>query len=208
MDETLVYIVDDDISMAESLAWVIGSIGLQTKLFTQAETFLKEHNPAKPGCILIDVRMPKISGPEIQVELNSKREAGMPIQPIIFMSGYADIPLTVKVMRFGALNFLTKPFNHQVLLDTINEALRIDSDNRIKYETKKEISRKFSILSARELQILMGILNGKPNKSISTSLNISTKTVEAHRASLIKKMKVKSLSELIKIALSNDFTKN
>lgn len=202
--ESLVYIVDDDPGMTESLAWVIGSVGLETQLYTDPEAFLKEYDPQKPGCILVDARMPKMSGPELQLKLKNLRETGMPVQPVIFISGYPDLPLAIRVMRLGALNFLIKPFNNQLLLEAINEALQIDYENRIKYETKKNMKKKFSILSSRELQVLAGIICGKPNKCISNSLNISTKTVEAHRASLIRKLGVKSLPELIKIAIASN----
>jgi len=202
-DDSLIYVIDDDQAMIESLAWIIETIGLKAKTYTQAEDFLNEYAPRVPGCILMDVRMPGMSGPELQLKLNELKKSGIPVQPIIFISGYEDVSLTVRVMKAGALDFLTKPFNNQILLETINKAIRYNKETMIRQQEHKRSLEKFSSLSTREMQVLRGIIDGKPNKIISIDLNISMKTVEAHRASLMKKMKVKSISELVKIVLSN-----
>jgi FixJ family two-component response regulator len=198
--EQIVYVVDDDQAMVESLSWVIESVGLKAKTYTRAQDFLDNYDPLQPGCLLLDVRMPGISGPELQTKIN---ELGSPSLPIVFISGHGDVPLAVRVMKAGAIDFLTKPFNDQVLLESINKALRIDKSNREKQEESALAEAKFALLSHREVQVLQGIVAGKQNKVISAELNISLKTVEAHRASVMKKMRVKSVPELVKLVLTN-----
>lgn len=198
--EAVVYVVDDDQAMVESLSWIIQSVGLKAKAFTRAQDFLDQFDPHQHGCLLLDVRMPGMSGPELQNKLNAY---SAPILPIIFISGHGDVPLAVRVMKAGAIDFLTKPFNDQVLLESINKALRIDKINRDKQQENAQAEAKFALLSPREVEVLQGIVAGKQNKVISAELNISLKTVEAHRASLMKKMGVKSVPELVKMVLTN-----
>jgi two-component system response regulator FixJ len=198
--DPIVYIIDDDHAMVESLSWVIESIGLKVKTHTRAQDFLEDYDPQQHGCLLLDVRMPGMSGPELQSKLN---EHGSPTLPIIFISGHGDVPLAVRVMKAGAIDFLTKPFNDQVLIESINKALRTDKANREKRQESAQARAKFALLSPREVQVLQGIVAGKPNKVISAELTISLKTVEAHRASVMKKMGVKSVPELVKLVLTN-----
>lgn len=197
--DPVVYVVDDDEAMVESLSWIIESVGLNAKTYTRAQDFLDEYDSAQHGCLLLDVRMPGMSGPELQLRLN---EQGATL-PIIFISGHGDVPLAVRVMKAGAVDFLTKPFNDQILLESINKALRLDKTNREKQEENAQAEAKFALLSPREIQVLQGIVAGKQNKIISAELNISLKTVEAHRASVMKKMSVKSVPELVKLVLTN-----
>ncbi|HSW69089.1 MAG TPA: response regulator transcription factor [Gammaproteobacteria bacterium] len=197
--EPIVYVVDDDQAMVESLSWIIESVGLKAKTYVRAQDFLDEYNPIQHGCLLLDVRMPGMSGPELQLRLNEKSAA----LPIIFISGHGDVPLAVRVMKAGAVDFLTKPFNDQLLLESINKALRYDKTNREKQQVNAQAEAKFALLSPRETQVLQGIVAGKQNKVISSELNISLKTVEAHRASVMKKMSVKSVPELVKLVLTN-----
>jgi two-component system response regulator FixJ len=198
--EPIVYIVDDDQAMVESLSWIIESIGLRFKTYVRSQDFLEAYDPQQHGCLLLDVRMPGMSGPELQTKLN---DHGLPTLPIVFISGHGDVPLAVRVMKAGAIDFLTKPFNDQVLLESINKALRIDKANREKRQENAQARAKFALLSPREVQVLQGIVAGKPNKVISAELNISLKTVEAHRASVMKKMSVKSVPEIVKLVLTN-----
>ncbi len=195
----MVYVVDDEQVMVESLSWIIESVGLKAKTYTRAQDFLNEYSPDQHGCLLLDVRMPGMSGPELQLKLN---ELGATL-PIIFISGHGDVPLAVRVMKAGAVDFLTKPFNDQILLESINKALRLDKTNREKQQENAQAEAKFALLSPREVQVLQGIVAGKQNKVISAELNISLKTVEAHRASVMKKMSVKSVPELVKLVLTN-----
>jgi two-component system, LuxR family, response regulator FixJ len=151
--DPIVYIIDDDQAMVESLSWIIESIGLEVKAFTRAQEFLAEYNAQQHGCLLLDVRMPGMSGPELQLRLN---EQGLPTLPIIFISGHGDVPLAVRVMKAGAIDFLTKPFNDQVLLESINKALRLDKANREKRQESAQARAKFALLSPREAQVLQG----------------------------------------------------
>ncbi len=198
--DPIVYIIDDEQAMVESLTWIIESIGLKVRSHIRAQDFLAEYDPQQHGCLLLDVRMPGMSGPELQSKLN---EQGSPTLPIIFISGHGDVPLAVRVMKGGAIDFLTKPFNDQVLIESINKALRTDKANREKRQESAQARAKFALLSPREVQVLQGIVAGKPNKVISAELNISLKTVEAHRASVMKKMGVKSVPELVRLVLTN-----
>ena len=204
MEESIVYVIDDDQAMVESLSWVIESVGLRVRTYTRAQDFLEEYDSQKPGCLLLDVRMPGMSGPELQSKLNELSEQGVSVPPIIFISGHGDVPLAVRVMKAGAVDFLTKPFNDQILLESINKAVRTDKANRDKRQESAEAHAKFALLSVREAQVLQGIVAGKANKVISAELKISLKTVEAHRASLMKKMSVKSVPELVKLVLANN----
>jgi two-component system response regulator FixJ len=199
--ESVVYVVDDDQAMVESLSWMIESVGLKVKTFVRAQDFLDQYDPEQPGCILLDVRMPGMSGPELQTKLN---DLGSPTLPVIFISGHGDVPLAVRVMKAGAVDFLTKPFNDQILLESINKALRLDKSNREKRQENAQAEAKFALLSPREAQVLQGIVAGKQNKVISAELKISLKTVEAHRASVMKKMSVKSVPELVKLVLNSN----
>jgi len=199
--EPIVYVVDDDEAMVESLSWMIESVGLNVKTYTRAQDFMDEYDPLQPGCLLLDVRMPGMSGPELQTKLNLQNQ---PLLPIIFISGHGDVPLAVRVMKAGAVDFLTKPFNDHVLLESVNKALRLDKANREKQQENAIATAKFALLSPREVQVLQGIVAGKQNKVVSSELKISLKTVEAHRASVMKKMGVKSVPELVKLVLNND----
>jgi len=201
--DQIVFVVDDDQAMVESLSWVIQSVGLKVKTFIRAQDFLDQYDPVQSGCILLDVRMPGMSGPELQSKMAAY---GMSTLPIIFISGHGDVPLAVRVMKAGAVDFLTKPFNDQVLLESINKALRLDKANREKQQESAQAEAKFALLSHREVQVLQGIVAGKQNKVISAELKISLKTVEAHRASVMKKMGVKSVPELVKLVLTNHVT--
>lgn len=198
--ESIVYVVDDDQAMTESLCWIIESVGIKVKTFTNPQDFLNQYDPEQPGCLLLDIRMPGMSGPELQNKLNTQEQS---VLPIIFISGHGDVPLAVRVMKAGAVDFLTKPFNDQVLLESINKALRLDKSSREKQQKNAQAEAKFALLSPREVEVLQGIVAGKQNKVISAELKISLKTVEAHRASVMRKMGVKSVPELVKLVLTN-----
>lgn len=195
-----VFVVDDDEAMQESLSWVIQSVGLPVKTFSSAQAFLAEYEPKQTGCLLLDVRMNGMSGPELQTQLNA---LNIKI-PIIFISGHGDIPLAVRAMKAGAIDFLTKPCNDQVLLESINKAIQIDTDNRKENEARLKATKIASQLTPREHEVMSRITAGKLNKVISNELKISLKTVEAHRASVMRKMEVKSLPELVELVLKYD----
>ncbi len=199
-EDAVVYIVDDDQAMTESLSWMVESVGFKTKTFSNAKSFLESYDAEQSGCLILDVRMPEISGPELQDKLNNQNIN----IPIIFISGHGDIPLAVRVMKAGAIDFLAKPFNDQTLLESINKAIRIDRQKREELFENKEILERAGHLSPRERQIMCHIVSGKLNKVISADLEISLKTVEAHRANIMKKMQVKSLPKLVATVINNN----
>lgn len=195
-----VFVVDDDEAMQESLSWIIQSVGLPVKVYSDAQSFLNEYLPSQAGCLLLDVRMPGMSGPELQTKLKDLKIT----LPIIFISGHGDIPLAVRAMKAGAVDFLTKPCNDQVLLESINKAMQLDANKRKFNEEKIRAQKVADQLTPREHEIMCRIVTGKLNKTISAELNISLKTVEAHRASVMKKMEIQSLPELVELVLKHE----
>lgn len=198
--EPVIYIIDDDIDMVNSIIWILDSVKLTIKSFSNPKEFLNSVDLKKHGCILVDVRIPIISGLELQNRLN---KMGSKL-PIIFISGYSDPILVAQVMKKGAIDYLPKPFNDQHLLESVNRAIQIDNAYRMKQIETEEIKSKFDLLSLREIQVLYGIMEGNQNKLISNQLKISLKTVEAHRASMMKKLGVKNILQLAKLMLSQD----
>lgn len=198
--EPIIYIIDDDIDMVNSIIWILDSVKLAVKTFSNPKEFLNKIDLTRHGCILLDVRIPVISGLELQKRLN---KLGSKL-PIIFISGYSDPMLVAQVMKNGAIDYLPKPFNDQHLLDSVNRAIQIDNQYRVKQLEIEEIKSKFDLLSLREIQVLYGIMDGNQNKLISNQLKISLKTVEAHRASMMKKLGVKNILQLAKLMLSQD----
>jgi len=193
--EPLVYLVDDEYAVRDSLALLIESTGQTVKSFASAEAFLTHYNPEQPGCLLLDVRMPSMSGLELQDELLS-REISI---PIIFMSGHAGIPDSAKAFRAGAVDFLEKPFDNETLLMRIEEALNKDIASREHLNEHREIKKHLIQLTVREKEVLSLIFRGYSNKEMARLLDISNRTIEAHRASIMEKMQVKSLAELMLI---------
>ena len=193
--EPLVYLVDDEYAVRDSLALLIESTGQIVKSFASAEAFLTHYNPEQPGCLLLDVRMPSMSGLELQDELLS-REISI---PIIFMSGHAGIPDSAKAFRAGAVDFLEKPFDNETLLMRIEEALNKDIASREHLNEHREIKKHLTHLTVREKEVLSLIFRGYSNKEMARLLDISNRTIEAHRASIMEKMQVKSLAELMLI---------
>lgn len=192
-----VFVVDDDLAICESLQWLVESIGLKVKIYQTAKTFLEEYKPIYHGCLVLDVRMPGLSGLELQKQLAYQKVA----MPIIFISGHGDISMAVKAMKAGAVDFLTKPFNDQDLLDSINRAIEIDQDRHQKQNELKEIMDYFQALSPRENQVMEILVKGHSNKVTADNLGLSVKTVELHRAKIMEKTRAKSFAELVKNAL-------
>lgn len=186
-----IYIIDDDIEICNAMRCLFESVHFKVETFTNALIFLKEHKNHQQGCIIIDVRMPVMSGLELLEQLKLQRN---PL-PVIIITGYGDIPMAIRAMKSGALDFVLKPFSDQCLLDLVQKYLShpIDMDS-ISY-----INERISRLSDRENQILNFIVEGKLNKEIAYELCISVSTVEAHRASIMKKMEAKNLAQLIKL---------
>ncbi|MBF0609556.1 MAG: response regulator transcription factor [Magnetococcales bacterium] len=195
--QPVVYVVDDDQAVRESLVWLIESVGLKVESFPSAQVFLNHYQNNTPGCLLLDVRMPGLSGLELQDHL---RERGMPL-PIIFITGHGDVPMAVKAMKHGAVDFIEKPFNDQRLLDTLQKAIR---DNLLTWEQKQEsvnLIARWNDLSNREREVLDLVVLGKVNKQIADILQISIKTVEGHRASVMRKMNARTVADLVRMVL-------
>lgn len=187
-----IYIVDDDEALCKALSWLLESIGLKTKAFHSAGDFLKVYDLCWRGCLLIDIRMPDISGLQLQEKLI---ELGNLI-PIIMISGHGDISMAVRAMKAGAVDFITKPFNDQLLIEQIQAALMLNSQ----VESKHSIQKNYQQLTPREQQILAKVVAGKMNKEIAYELNISHKTVELHRSHVMQKMGAKTLADLVKMS--------
>lgn len=194
-NEAIVSIIDDDESVREALIFLMNSVGLQAESFSSAKAFLAENDFAKKGCIVSDIRMPGMSGLDLQQELK-RREC---LQPMIFITGHGDIPMAVEAIKHGAVNFLTKPFRDQDLLDSINKAIESNARLRQAKDQQKSIKHRIETLTRREREVFECVIAGKANKIIADELHLSPRTVETHRSHMMEKMKVQTLAELIKL---------
>ncbi|MFZ2405955.1 MAG: response regulator [Methylobacter sp.] len=193
----LVYLVDDEFVIRDSLTLLIESTGQAVRSFESAEAFLNNYNPDQPGCLLLDVRMPLMSGHDLQNELLNR---GIRI-PIIFISGNAEIPDSSKAFRAGAVDFLEKPFDTAKLLERINEAIKKDVAFREEFVKKRRIQDRIDHLTAREKEVLTLIVKSHSNKESAKILNISNRTVDVHRASIMEKMQAENVAELITMVM-------
>jgi len=187
-----VYIVDNDEKVRSSLQWLIEPLGVRVLTFARAQDFLDGYDPGAPGCLVLDVRMPEMSGLELQERINGE---GWKI-PIIFISGHADVPMSVRALKSGAFDFLEKPFNRQELIDRLQKAIALDRGQRDALATRSVLEARLALLSERERQVLERVLLGRLNKQIADELRITVRTVEVHRANVMSKMRVNSLLEL------------
>lgn len=200
-DEPVVYIVDDDVAFSESLSVLVSSMGLKTKCFLSPVEYLDQFNPEAPGVLLLDVRMPKMSGLVLQEKL-----AAMPICPsIIILTGHAEIPTALRAMRQGAVDFLQKTFSESELYDAIQRGLAQDAKNRAEYRKQQDLTARFSQLNEPEKEVLQHVLHGVANKRIASLLGISRRTVEDRRARLMQKLEVDSLADLVRLAVEAGF---
>ena len=190
--EQTIFVVDDDKRVRDSLRWLIESVSLPVETYGSAEEFLDAYAPHRHGCLILDIRMPKISGLQLQDILAAR---GIRL-PIIMVTGHGDVPTAVRAVQKGAVDFLEKPFNDQVLLDRIHAGLEDDARRQQEEETQREILKRFHSLTAREREVLERVVGGMPNKRIAGELGISVKTVEVHRARAMEKMGAKSLAEI------------
>ena len=198
MNETdgVVFIVDDDASMRESLKNLIRSVGLRVELFASAQEFLAKKRPEVASCLVLDVRLPGLSGLDLQ---RRTTETGMDI-PIIFITGHGDIPMSVRAMKAGAVEFLTKPFREQDLLDAIQQALERDRQARDQRAAVEELRGRFASLTTREREVMVRVSAGLLNKQIGAELGTSETTVKIHRHQVMEKMGASSLPELVRMA--------
>jgi len=191
--KSIVFVVDDDPSVRQALGKLIQTIGLDVRTFASAEDFLNQDRPDRPSCLILDARLPGMSGLELQSRLSE-----LPI-PIIFISGYANVPMSVHALKAGAIDFLEKPFHNQSLLDSVWRAIEKDRKRREERDETDRIRRRIQSLTLREREVLTGVVAGKPNKQIAFELGISEQTVKVHRAHVMEKMKAESLADLVRL---------
>jgi two-component system, LuxR family, response regulator FixJ len=192
-----VYVVDDDEGVRDSLRFLLKSVGLATKTLSSATEFLASYDVNQPGCLILDVRMPAMSGLELQQQLNIR---GAMI-PVIFITGHGDIPMAVEAMQHGAFDFLQKPFRDQDLIERLQKALAKDAENRTELKQRDQIRTRFETLTPREHEVLVLMVRGLPNKIMAAELGVSQRTVEIHRARVMEKTEAGSLAQLVRMHL-------
>jgi two-component system, LuxR family, response regulator FixJ len=192
-----VFIVDDDEAVRGSLRLLIKSVGLSAVALASAREFLEQYEPAQPGCLILDVRMPEMSGLELQEQLN--RQGAM--IPVVFITGHGDVPMAVEAMQAGAFDFLQKPFRDQDLVDCIQWALERDRGNRAVLAERSAIRARLQSLTPREREILKLVTSGKANKVMAADLGVSQRTVEIHRARVMEKMGASSIAQLVRMVI-------
>ena len=192
-----VFVVDDDEGVRDSLRFLLKSVGLATKTLGSATEFLDSYDVDQPGCLILDVRMPAMSGLELQQQLNVR---GATI-PVIFITGHGDIPMAVEAMQHGAFDFLQKPFRDQDLIDRLQKALAKDAHNRAELKQRDQIRSRFDTLTPREHEVLVLMVRGLPNKIMAAELGVSRRTVEIHRARVMEKTEAGSLAHLVRMYL-------
>ncbi len=193
-DEPLVYVVDDDEAVRDSLTLLLKAVGLTGQTFSSAAEFLSNYDPEQHGCLVADIRMPGMSGLDLQDELN---RGGAQI-PLIFITGHGDVPMAVDAMKSGALDFIEKPFRDQDLLDRVQQALAWDKERRIENLKTLAIRERLATLTPRETEVMECVVQGQANKVIAIDLGVSQRTVEIHRARVMEKMAVRSVAKLVR----------
>ena len=192
----VVFVIDDDPSMRAALEDLVGSVGLQVRAFASPQEFLESNRLDAPGCLVLDVRLPGMSGLTFQKELVKE---GVTL-PVIFITGHGDIPMSVRAMKAGAIEFLTKPFHHQELLDAIHVAIERDRATRRETVLIADLRKRYATLTERERHIMALVVVGRANKQIAADLNLSEITVKVHRGQVMRKMGARSLPELVRMA--------
>ena len=195
MSDQTVFIVDDDDAIREGLSNLLEAVGIASETFPSAEDFLRQWDPARPGCLVLDARLPGMTGVEFQEKLNSSATQ----IPIIFMTAHGDVPMVRKVMKAGAIEFLTKPFEKQELLTAIEHAFAQDSARRTEDAALAPIRARYESLTPREREVMQLVTAGLLNKQIAAELELSEITVKVHRRNLLEKMQAESLAELVKM---------
>ena len=194
-EASVVFIVDDDASVRSSLKFLLSTVGLQAETFDTADSFLRAKCADVPSCLVLDVRLPGLSGLDFQRELAARHI----YIPIVFLTGHGDIPMSVRAMKAGAVEFLTKPFRDQDLLDAVRVALDRDRDRRGLEKELEALRRRFESLSSREQQVVSMVVGGMPNKQIAAELGTAESTVKVQRSRAMEKMQASSLADLVKM---------
>ena len=197
-EQQTIHVVDDDEAMRDSMSWLLEGEGYKVACYNSAASFLAARNAHMRGCLVLDVRMPEMSG----LELHEKLEALGSQLPIIFVTGHGDVPMAVGALQRGACDFIEKPFNNEDLLTRVRRALELDNQRSARQQRDSAISNRLEKLTQREREVMQLVVTGKLNKQIADSLDISMKTVEAHRARVMEKMGVRTLAELVKAVMS------
>ena len=198
MTRPTVFVVDDDNSTRELLAWLMKRHDLPVEVFPDARAFLESYRAERPGCLVVDLNMPGMSGLELQQYL---KEHGVSL-PVIFLSGRADVPKAVKAVREGAIDFIEKPFDYKRVVELVEECIRRDAGQRAATEARRLHVERLATLTQREREVMALVVAGKMNREIAEGLDISIKTVEAHRAKIMEKLEVGSVAELVQVSLA------
>ncbi len=198
MTDPTVFIVDDEAEVRDALKLLMDSVGLAAETFASAQAYLDQFEPQRPGCLVLDIRMPGLSGLELQEKLSE--EALHP--PIVIITGHGDVPMAVRAVQAGAVDFIEKPFRDQVLLDSVHRAITRDAEQRGEASRLADIEARLQRLTPREKEVLDLVMTGMRNTVIAVELGVSQSTVEAHRAKVMEKMEAKTLSDLMRMMLS------
>lgn len=198
IDEQTVYIVDDDEDIREGFSLLLETVGQRHEVYSSAIEFLESFHVEMSGCLVLDIRMPRMSGLELQQKLSEEGS----VLPVIFITGHGDIPMAVEAMRRGALDFVRKPFREQNVLDRINEALDLDAGKRKILLDRQQVLDRMGNLSEREREVLELVALGRMNKVVAADLGISERTVEVHRANVMKKLGVETLAQLVRVKIT------
>jgi RNA polymerase sigma factor (sigma-70 family) len=195
MAAPLVFVIDDDLSVCSSLKFLVSTVGLEVETFSTVDAFLQRKLPDRPSCLVLDVRLPGMSGLDFQRELAANKIR----LPIVFITGHGDIPMSVRAMKAGAVEFLTKPFRDQDLLDAIRIGLERDRSRREQEKELKDLQQRFTSLTSREQEVISLVVSGEPNKQIASRLGIAENTVKVHRSRGMAKMDTQSLADLVRV---------
>lgn len=196
MTDPVVFVVDDDDAVRQSIRLLLRSVGLVVETCASAREFLERWEPECPGCLVLDIRMPGMSGLELQARL--AREAAAP--PVVFITGHGDVSLAVRAMRDGAVDFIEKPFNDQDLIDRVQRAIRLDGERRQAVARRQAAAARFATLTPREREVMLAVVAGHANKVVAIDLGLSERTVEIHRSRVMEKSGARSLPELVRLA--------